>query len=57
MSRQCDVCGRTALRGNIRSHANNKTKHRQHLNLQSKTLDGKKVKICTKCIKTLNKNK
>ena len=29
----------------------------QHINLQAKTIDGAKKKVCTKCIKTMNKVK
>ncbi len=42
---------------NMRSHALNKTKKRQNLNLQVYTLeDGTKVRLSTKEIRTLSKN-
>lgn len=49
------VCGRGALNSASRSHSNIKTKRRQNLNLQNKRINGSKVKICTKCLKTMNK--
>jgi len=55
MSKTCMVCGRGALNSASRSHSNIKTKRRQNLNLQNKRINGSKVKICTKCLKTMNK--
>jgi len=55
MSRRCEACGRKALTGNNRSHAMNATKRKQYLNLQTKKIKGKKIKICTRCIRTLAK--
>ncbi len=52
MSRTCEICNRGPKRGATRSHSNIQTKKWQHLNLQSKKIDGKTVKICTKCLKT-----
>ncbi len=51
----CDICGREPLKGNLRSHSNIKTIHRQKLNLQTRKIDGKKVRVCTSCLKTLLK--
>jgi len=39
-----------------RSHSNIATKHRQFVNLQTKKVDGKRINICTACIKTLSKS-
>jgi ribosomal protein L28 len=55
MSRICDICGRGSLMSVSRSHSNIATKHRQFLNLQAKRIGGKRVKICTACIKTGSK--
>jgi len=55
MSRKCDLCQRTALNSVSRSHSMHATKRKQNLNLQSKTVDGTKIKICTSCLRTLNK--
>jgi len=55
MGRKCSVCGRGAQVGNQVSHANNKTKRRFNINLQSvRTKIGsgiKKVLVCTRCLK------
>jgi len=55
MSRRCSVCERKSLKAASRSHSNIATKRRQYLNLQTQKIDGKKIKICTSCIKTKNK--
>jgi len=56
MARKCDVCGRGSTKDASRSHSNIKTLKRQHINLQAKTVNGAKLKICTKCIKTSKKD-
>lgn len=55
MSKVCAVCGRGPQVGNSRSHSNIATKRKFDLNLQSRKVNGKKAKVCTKCIKTLSK--
>ncbi|MBN1584950.1 50S ribosomal protein L28 [Candidatus Uhrbacteria bacterium] len=55
MSRTCDVCGRGPSQAVSRSHSNIATKRRQLVNLQTKNLDGQKVKACTRCLRTLAK--
>ncbi|PIS05396.1 MAG: 50S ribosomal protein L28 [Candidatus Buchananbacteria bacterium CG10_big_fil_rev_8_21_14_0_10_42_9] len=57
MGNACDRCGRGPLKGNLKSHSNIKTIHRQKLNLQVKRVDGKKMTICANCIRTLTKVK
>ncbi|MCK5211653.1 50S ribosomal protein L28 [Candidatus Parcubacteria bacterium] len=57
MAKKCDLCGRTSTKGMSRSHSNIKTIKRQHINLQTKKIDGKKVTACTKCLKTMIKIK
>lgn len=57
MSRTCQICGRGTRASQSRSHSNVATKRKQFINIQSKIIDGKKVKICTKCIKTAAKDK
>jgi large subunit ribosomal protein L28 len=57
MAKRCDVCGRGSTRGASRSHSNIKTIKRQYINLQSKVVDGKRLKICTNCIKNIAKVK
>ncbi len=55
MSKRCDVCVRGSKRGATRSHSNIKTNKQQKINLQVRKIDGAKLKLCTKCIKTTNK--
>lgn len=55
MSRVCEVCGRGSQSGNTVSHAENKSRRKFQINLQSKKIDGTKTKICTRCIKTISK--
>ncbi len=55
MARICERCGRGYNKANSRSHSNISTIKRQHINLQSKVVDGKRLRICTRCIKTLAK--
>ncbi len=52
MSKVCEICGRGPVMGASRSHSNIQTKKWRHINLQAKTIDGKRVKICTSCLKT-----
>ncbi len=44
------------LTGNSRSHALNATKKQQKVNLQKKTVNGKKVRISAREAKSMNKN-
>lgn len=53
---QCDICKRQPLKANWKSHSQVKTIRRQKLNLQSKKIDGKKISICTSCLKNLVKS-
>jgi ribosomal protein L28 len=57
MSLTCDICKRGTTTAFNVSHAKNRTKKTQKINLQAKTIEGKKMRICTKCIKTINKKK
>lgn len=57
MAKKCDLCGRGATKGASRSHSKIKTLKRQDINLQSKVIDGAKFKICTTCMRTMNKPK
>ena len=51
----CSQCSKIAVAGNRRSHAMNATKRKFSPNLAKKTIDGKKVFICTKCLRTMSK--
>lgn len=52
MSKFCEACGRGALTINLRSKSENAVKSRQKINLQTSQIDGRKVSICTRCMKT-----
>lgn len=55
MSKICDVCGRGALKGNLRSHSNVAVIHRQQLNLHARRINGVRKKICVSCMKTMHR--
>jgi len=55
MSKFCQACGRGALTINLRSKSENAVKSKQNVNLQTSKIDGKKVSICTRCMKTMVK--
>jgi large subunit ribosomal protein L28 len=59
MARKCDICGRSTRFGHTVSHAHNRTKRSFQLNLHKKTIsDGettRQVRICTRCLRTLEK--
>lgn len=57
MAKRCDLCGRSSTKGASRSHSKIKTLKRQNINLQSKTIEGEKVKLCTSCLRTIDKPK
>jgi len=57
MAKKCDICGRGSRKDASRSHSNIKSVKRQYINLQRKKIGGKKLKICTSCLKTLAKKK
>lgn len=57
MAKKCDMCGRGSTKDASRSHSNIKTIRRQYINLQVKTVNGKKMRVCAKCIKTMAKTK
>jgi ribosomal protein L28 len=56
MGKTCDLCGRGSQKGATRSHSKIKTLKRQEINLQSKTIDGMKIKVCTSCLRTAAKD-
>lgn len=53
MSKFCKACGRGALTINLRSKSEQAVKSRQKVNLQSCCVDGQKVNLCTRCMKTM----
>lgn len=54
MAKTCDLCGRGSTKDASRSHSNIKTIKRQNINLQTKNMEGASLKMCAKCLKTLN---
>ncbi len=61
MAKVCDICKKRVLSGHNVSHSHRKTKRKWKPNLQKKKMqvDGeiKKVKICTNCLRTMEKTK
>ncbi|MFW0837606.1 MAG: large ribosomal subunit protein bL28 [Candidatus Komeilibacteria bacterium] len=55
MAKNCAVCGRGTTAGQTKSHSQIKTKRQVKINLQTKVIDGQRKKVCTRCIKTMNK--
>jgi large subunit ribosomal protein L28 len=55
MSRVCQMTGRKTRTGNSRSHSNIATKRTFRINLQTKRIDGVKVRLSAKAIRTLAK--
>jgi len=56
MGKTCDLCGRGSMKGASRSHSKIKTLKRQDINLQTKNIDGMKLKVCTSCLRTAAKD-
>lgn len=56
MSQICSVCARGALTGNLRSKSMLAVKTRQKVNLQTRRINGKRIRICARCVKNQNKN-
>lgn len=55
MSRTCALCGKGSARANHVSHSNIKVPRRQNPNLQLLLVDGKSVRVCSTCRRTLAK--
>lgn len=56
MSRTCEMTGRGTKTGNSRSHSNIATRRTFKINIQTKRVDGVKMKLSTKAIRTMAKN-
>ncbi len=58
---RCEICLKAGMSGNNVSHSNRHTKTRFQANVHKQTLvrDGEtvKVKICTRCLRSLHKSK
>jgi len=55
MSRIDQLTGKSANFGNSRSHSNIATRHRQNVNLQTIRLNGEKIRISTRTLRTLKR--
>ncbi|MSR85191.1 50S ribosomal protein L28 [Candidatus Uhrbacteria bacterium] len=55
MSRICVLTGKKANFGNSRSHSNIATKRRQNVNLQTVRINGKRIRISTRALRTIKK--
>ena len=55
MSRICLLTGKQANFGQSRSHSNRATKHRQNVNLQTIKLNGQRIRVATRTLRTLKK--
>jgi len=59
MSRICDICGKGSQVGHKVSHSKRATNRRWVPNIQTVTIqDGgttRRINICTRCLRTLNK--
>lgn len=59
MATRCPKCGKKSMvavkRKLLRGHYNPTKKYRKYPNLQWTKIDGKKVLMCTSCIKALTK--
>ncbi|MFA4871498.1 MAG: 50S ribosomal protein L28 [Patescibacteria group bacterium] len=55
MPQSCEICGRGTTKAFNVSHSKVKTKKTQKINLQTRKIDGKRIKICTGCLKTRTK--
>lgn len=55
MSRVCEICGKGKMDGKTVSHSHIRTPRKYNVNLQSAEVNGKRVRACTKCIKSAKK--
>jgi len=61
MATKCPTCGKkptmATTRVLLRGHYNPTSKTKRYVNLQWAKVGGKRIKMCTDCIKTLHKTK
>ena len=55
MSKVCEICHRGPKTSQMRSHSKVAAKKWQNINLQMRTIDAKRVKMCSKCLRTSKK--
>lgn len=56
MSRICQLTGKSAVFGHSRSHSNIATKRRQNVNLQVVRINGKRLRVAARTLRTLKKH-
>ncbi len=56
MSRKCPVTGKGPMSGNNRSHSVRATRRIWNVNLQTFTIDGKRVRMSARAYRSLNKS-
>jgi ribosomal protein L28 len=56
---RCQICGKTSIVGGttkkLRGHINPTGKKWKRANIQHVTVQGKRIRACTRCIRTLEK--
>ncbi|MBI3120144.1 MAG: 50S ribosomal protein L28 [Candidatus Kerfeldbacteria bacterium] len=52
MATTCEQCGRGPMSAQSRSHSNIATKRKQHINLQRLRANGRRISVCTRCMKS-----
>ncbi|MFH1713488.1 MAG: L28 family ribosomal protein [Candidatus Jacksonbacteria bacterium] len=52
MMNKCHICNKTHITGYDVSHSKTRTKRLMRANLQTRKINGKKIKVCTRCIKS-----
>jgi ribosomal protein L28 len=55
MSRICELSGKSAIFGHSRSHSNIASKRRQNVNLQVVRINGKRIRVAARTLRTLKK--
>ena len=55
MSRICQLTGKSAIFGNSRSHSNIATRRRQNVNLQTIRINGMRIRVAARTLRTLKK--
>lgn len=55
MSRVCQLTGRKTITGNSRSHSNIASRRKFQVNLQTKRVDGMKLRLSARALRTLAK--
>ncbi len=56
MSKVCEICGKKKMMGNKVSHSHRKSRRSFLPNLQSVKVKGKRMLVCTSCLKKLDKS-